>query len=233
MKRTVQKLIGIIGGMGPEASAYFYELLIRHAQNQYGVRKNNEYPDLYLASVPVPDFITDEKDRDKALNMLRVKMREMESLPISFYCMACNTGHLMIDTLRSLTKKPFISLLEEVPQYLRKARIRKIGLLATPTTIRTKLYEKPLNGAGIEVIVPNKNELEMLGGIILQTIAGKNKEENSDSVQSIARNMLDKGAEGILESCTEIPLIFPKQKLVPVFDTLEILAEAVLEKYYN
>jgi len=84
----------------------------------------------------------------------------------------------------------------------------------------------------IDMVIPKNGDIKKLGTIIMDTIAGKNKEENSQTIQDIARNLLDQGAEGILESCTEIPLIFPKQRLVPVFDTLEILSEAVLKKYY-
>lgn len=226
------KTIGIIGGMGPEASAHFYKLLIYHAQKDYGVTKNDEFPCIYLASIPVPDFISNEEKEEQALNLLLNKMKDMEALDISFYCMACNTGHLLIDRLRAATLKPFVSLLEEVPKYLRRKKIKKIGLLATPTTLKTKLYEKPLNDNGIDVLIPKNSDITKMGKIILDTIAGINMEKNSHIIQDIARNLLDRGVEGILESCTEIPLIFPKQRLVRVFDTLEILSEAVLKKYY-
>ena len=143
------KTIGIIGGMGPEASVHLYSFLIRHAQKYYGITKNDEFPSIYLASIPVPDFIRNEEKEEDALKLLLGKMKEMEILDISFYCMACNTGHLLIDNLRAVTSRPFVSLLEEVPIYLKKKKIKKIGLLATPTTIKTKLYEKPLNDSRV------------------------------------------------------------------------------------
>lgn len=226
------KTIGIIGGMGPEASAHFYKLLIYHAQKDFGVEKNEDFPEIFLDSIPVPDFISSEEREEEALKMLIERVKMMDKIPISFFCMACNTGHLLIDQLRQYTDKPFVSLLDEVPKLIKKQKIRKVGLLATPTTIKTKLYEKPLNDYGIDVLIPKNGDIVKMGKIILDTIAGKNKEKNSHVIQDIARNLLDRGAEGILESCTEIPLIFPKQRLVPVFDTLEILASAVLKKYY-
>lgn len=226
------KTIGVIGGMGPEASAHFYKLLIHHAQKDFGAVKNEDFPEILLASIPVPDFISNEDRKKEALNMLMERVKEMDKLSISFFCMACNTGHLLLDELKRVTNKPFVSLLEEVPNFLKKKKIRKAGLLATPTTIRTKLYQKPLEKYGIELILPKNRDIELLGNIILETIAGKNMGYNSILIQHIARRLLKKGAECIVESCTEIPLIFPKQHLVPVYDTLEILAQAVLRRYY-
>lgn len=227
-----QKAIGIIGGMGPEASQHFYELLIHRAQEKYHAAKNEEFPEIYLASIPVPDFITNEKRKKEALKMLISRVAQMDKLLISFFCLACNTGHLLINQLKKATNKSFVSLLEEVPKFLKKKKIKKIGLLATPTTIKTKMYQEPLKAQGIEIIVPKNSDIRILGDIILDTIAGKNSAQNQLSIQKIARRLLDNGAQGILEACTEIPQIFPKQHLVPVFDTLEILAEAVIKKYY-
>lgn len=226
------KIIGVLGGMGPEASAHFYKLIIYHAQKDFGVEKNEGFPEIFLDSIPVPDFISSEEREQEALNMLIKRVKMMNRLPISFFCMACNTGHLLIDKLRQYTDKPFVSLLEEVPRYIKNEKIKKVGLLATPTTIRTKMYQRPLQKNGIEVVVPKDGDVVLLGNIILETIAGKNLDHNKVLVQHIARKLLDREAEGIIESCTEIPLIFPRQHLVPVFDTLEILAQAVLHKYY-
>lgn len=230
--KKLRGAIGIIGGMGPEASRHFYGLLISHAQKDYHIEKNEDFPEIYLASIPVSDFISDEKREKEALKMLKDRVREMDKLPISFFCMACNTGHLLLDKLKKQTEKPFISLIEEVPRFIKKQKIKKIGLLATPTTIKTKLYQKPLEKEHIETIVPKNGDIKLLGEIIKETIAGKNLEDNKILIQHIAKRLLRLGAEGIIESCTEIPLIFPKQHLVPVFDTLEILADAVLKKYY-
>jgi len=196
------------------------------------VVKNGEFPEIYLASIPVQDFINSNKKQKEALKMLKSRVRQMNKLPISFFCLACNTAHLLIDELRKETNKPFVSLLEELPAALLKSKIKKVGLLATPTAIKSEMYQEVMKKKGLEVVVPDDGDQRLLGKIIAETIAGKNYEENGVKVQKIARTLLDRGAEGIIEACTEIPLIFPKQHLVPVFDTLDILAKAVLERYY-
>jgi aspartate racemase len=224
--------IGIIGGMGPEASEKFYGLLVRYAIKEYGISRNDEFPEIYLASIPVPDFIVNQDDMVSAKTMLIDRLEKMEHMPIGFYCMACNTGHLLLPELKKVTRKPFVSLLEELPKAINEAGITSVGLLASPTTIASGMYQEILRNHKIQTIVPDKLETRELGTIITDTIAGKNMEQNSERVQEIAKGLLTKGAEGIVEGCTEIPLLFPTQHLVPVFDTLDILARAVLKKYF-
>ena len=165
--------------------------------------------------------------------MLIHRVKEMNKLPIGFFCMACNTGHLLLGDLQKVTDKPFVSLLVELPKYLKGKKIKKVGILATPTTIRSKMYEKTLKQYGIELITPNSEDTEKLGKIILDIVAGRNKEKNLITVKQIAHKLLKQDAEGIIEGCTEIPLIFPKQHIIPMYNTLEILALAVLKKYYE
>jgi len=226
------KAIGIIGGMVPTASQYFYGQLIRYAQKYYGAKKNEDFPEIYLASVPVPDFVVSREKKGKALKILLERLSYFNKLPISFYCIACNTAHLILNELRLETNKPFISLLEEVPLFLKKKKIRRIGLLASPVTIKTKMYYEPLKKIGIELAVPSINDIKILGQIILETIAGDNYRRNRELVQKIADRLIKKGAEGILIGCTEISFLFPEGQKIKVFDTLDILAKAVLEKYY-
>jgi aspartate racemase len=94
------------------------------------------------------------------------------------------------------------------------------------------MYQKILKDKGVKLITPNLEDQILLGNIIKETVAGDNLDRNSIEVQKISQKLLKNGAEAILEGCTEIPLIFPKQYLVSVYDSLEILASAVLKKYY-
>ncbi|MBI2029506.1 amino acid racemase [Candidatus Gottesmanbacteria bacterium] len=226
------KTIGVIGGMGPEASERFYGMLIKLSQKYYKIEKNEDFPKIYIASVPVPDFISSQKNQKRALNMLVQTVKEMNKLDIDYFCMACNTGHLLLSDLEKQTNKEFVSLLSLLPISIKNKGISRVGLLATPTTIRTKMYQKPLADNNIELIIPDEGEINMLGTIVMDTIAGKNKKRNSMLIEKIAINLVKKGAQGIVEGCTEIPLISPKRYLVPKFDTLEVLARAVLNRYY-
>ena len=226
------KIIGILGGMGPEATAKLYDLLVKIAQDEYQAFENDDFPEMIIYSIPVPDFINSQKNKKIVKRMLISRIRALSDLPISFFCIASNTVHLLINDLEKATDVPFISLIETTTKAVGRLNVRKVGLLASPVAIKSGLYQKALKEKGAEVILPQEKEISKLGQIIKETIAGKKNGENSLTLERIAKDLVSKGAEAIILGCTEFPLLFPKKFQVPFLDTLEILARAVLNKYY-
>ena len=226
------KIIGILGGMGPEATAKLYDLLIKIAQEEYQLASNDAFPEIIIYSVPVPDFISSLKSKEIAKRMLISRIKMSSNVPISFFCIGSNTAHLLIDDLRKSTRVPFISLIEETANVVGRLKIKKIGLLASPVAIKAGIYQEALRKQGTRVILPQEEEILKLGFIIKDTVAGKNG-ENALLLENIAKSLVGRGAEGIILGCTELPLLFPNRFQVPVLDTLEILAKACLEKYYG
>src|SRR3989344_3827305 len=74
--------IGILGGMGPDASARLYQLMIEMARSEFGARKNEDYPEIVLQSIPVPDFISDTKRAEEAVFMLKERVRRLAHLDV-------------------------------------------------------------------------------------------------------------------------------------------------------
>ncbi|MDD2822527.1 MAG: aspartate/glutamate racemase family protein [Candidatus Daviesbacteria bacterium] len=83
------------------------------------------------------------------------------------------------------------------------------------------------------IIKPSKKEMEILEQIIRNVIAEKVTRQNKLELLMIAKSLKEKGAEGIILGCTELPLIFPKRFNIPVFDSLNILAERLLKCHYE
>jgi len=227
------KIIGILGGMGPEATAKLYDLLIKISQKEYQAFSNDSFPEIIIYSVPVPDFISSLKSKEIAKRMLVSRIKMLSSAPISFFCIGSNTAHLLIGDLRKSTKIPFISLIEETTNAVGRLKIKKVGLLASPITIKTGIYQKVLKRQGVKIVLPEEKEIPKLGRIIKDTVAGKKNEKGALVLENIAKNLALRGAEAIILGCTELPLLFPGKFQVPVLDTLEILAKACLEKYYG
>ena len=75
-----RKTLGILGGMGPEASEYLYRTLIALSIKHFGAKNNDDFPEIVLQSVPVPDFISNEKAKEKALNMLLERTKALNNL---------------------------------------------------------------------------------------------------------------------------------------------------------
>ena len=102
----MKKAIGILGGMGPEASAYMYSTLIDLAILRFGAKNNDDFPEIILHSIPVPDFISNEKQKAKALLMLKKRVKNINRMPILFLAIACNTAHVLLPQLQVISKKP-------------------------------------------------------------------------------------------------------------------------------
>lgn len=227
-----KNVIGILGGMGPQASARLVELLIEISAKN-GVKDGGDFPEIILDSVPVPNFISSSRNIDKVLKILQKRVELLNNMGVLKLAIACNTAHILFDNLQAVSKVPFVSIIEEVVNTVRGNKIDRVGLLATPSTIRFGLFENALNKFNIEVILPTKKELEACEGVIRNVIAGKKLKSDILKVRSIANSLKKRGAQGIILGCTEIPLIFPKEFSIPVFDSLEILAQALLLRKYN
>lgn len=231
METIDKKAVCILGGMGPSASAYLYQTLIKISIAEYGVKNNDQFPEIILDSVPVPDFISDDKNREKALKMLQERVNKLKILSINSFSIACNTAHILLPQLLKLTTIPFISMIDEVVRVVENDKLKKIGLISTPSTLKYGLYQTKLQEKKIAVIMPEQiHELEK---IIRRVIKGEILLADQVLLRNIANTMKKQGAKGIILGCTELPLVFPKEYSLPVYNSVEILARALLRKYYQ
>ncbi len=226
------KTICILGGMGPQASSYFYDLMIKKSIELFGAKNNEDFPDILLFSIPIPDIIANQSERKKALKMLRRKVKEVNKLSIDSISIACNTAHMFFNNLQRESDVRFVSMVEEVVKTINGNKITKVGLLATPSTIKTKLYQKALSRNGIKTIIPSESQIKILEEVIRKVISGQSSEKDSQKIKKIA-DSLSKEVEGIVLGCTELPLVFPKEYKLPVFSSTEILVTTLLKNYYS
>lgn len=229
----MKQAIGIIGGMGPQASSYLYNLLIKKAVESFGAKHGDEFPEIIIHSIPVPDFISNKGNQKTALDMLKRRVQMLNHLELSCLSIACNTAHLLLPDLQTISKTPFLSMIDEVVRVVSKKKIQRVGLLGTPSTIKSGLYHRLFEEHGIAVVQPEENQISVLERIIRNVIAGKILQSDAKKLVLIAYYLQEKGAEGIVLGCTELPLIFPKKNQLPVFSSLEVLALALLRKYYK
>ncbi|MGE5041649.1 MAG: aspartate/glutamate racemase family protein [Candidatus Levyibacteriota bacterium] len=227
------KTIGILGGMGPQASSYLYQLLIKQSIRQYKAVKNEDFPHILIDSICIPDFISDEKEKKTALEMLKKETRAFNTDEVLCLSIACNTVHEFLPVLQRETPIPFVSMIEKTVKLISSSRIKKIGILATPTTLRSALYTDTLLKEGVTIIKPSAKQALQIERVIRNVIAGKHTAQDALSLFNISFSLHEKGAEGILLGCTELPLVFPKKFPLPVFNSLEILANSLLAKYYG
>lgn len=164
--------------------------------------------------------------------MLKQRVKLVNKSNASYLSIACNTAHVLLPELQKVSKVPFISMIDETVERVHKDGITKVGLLATPSTIKYGLYQAALSRKGISAFVPFKRQLTILETIIRNVLAGKILERDTKKLKVIGDNFIAKGSEAIILGCTELPLVFPKRYSLPVYNCVEILAMALLRKYY-
>lgn len=186
-----------------------------------------------MYSVPVPDFISNNRNRNKALKMLKQKVVLINQSNAESVSIACNTAHVLLSKLQVVSKVPFVSMIEEVAKKVNKDGRKKIGLLGTPSTIKYGLYQNVLQKYAISTEIPSQKQMKILEKIIRNVLSGKILKGDTRQLEKIANDLKERGAEAIILGCTELPLVFPKEYPLTIYNCLEILAMALLSKYYK
>lgn len=176
----------------------------------------------------MPDFISDNKKRKQALEMLKQRVKLLNNSNIACISIACNTAHILLPELQKISIIPFVSMIDEVAKKVYEDGNKKIGILGTPSTIKYRLYQEALNKYGIYTEIPSHEEIIMLEKIIRNVLKGKILKSDTNSLVKIANSLKAKGVEAIILGCTELPLVSPKEYSLPVYNSLKILAMALL-----
>lgn len=228
-----KKIIGVLGGMGPQASAEFYSILIEKSINDYGAVNNDDFPEILLDSVPVPDFISNTKRLTEASLMLTDRVRRMNIFGVKIICIACNTAHILLPELRRFSRVPIVSVIEEMKRMIKMNGYKRVGLLASIMTYKMSLY----NGIGVnnlKIYQPTISEKKAIEEIIRAVIKGENRSILREQLLSLATGFIKRQRlDTIILGCTELPLIFPKLDFVKVINTTEVLADSLLKFYYQ
>ena len=219
------KTCGVIGGMGPEATALFYLKLIRLFQNRKNVKG---YPPVVIYSVPEPFQIAGSLAGPEEHILKELAMNGLATIQdkVDFCVIPCNTAHIHINSLRSAAIVPILSIIEEACNYLVRHNITRIGLMATTNTIAASLYQDQFSANNIEVILPDGSQQKRISAIIGRTIVGKNNTTDKLSLIKVINSLHKKGAKYTLLACTELPVLISQGDTgYPLIDTLDILAE--------
>ncbi len=222
------KTVGIIGGMGPEATLDLFYKIIKNTP----AKKDQEHIHLIIDNYPqIPDrtqFIL-----GKGENPLPYLLRSanlLENAGVDAICMPCNTAHFFVDDIRKNINVPFISIVESVLKDIKKNQrdAKRIGLLATEGTIAGKVYHRVFEKEGYTIIVPKVSVQKKLMDVIYSVKAGRVKEKVNLLQECIDK--LSNEVDILIAACTEIPILIPYIKSsIPIIDATLSLAKSVVE----
>ena len=224
------KTIGIIGGMSPESTVLYYQIINRETNRRLG---GNRSAKILLDSVDFEEIVRLQKSGDWAAagNVLAQSARKLEAGGADFLLLATNTMHKVAAPIQAAIGVPFLHILDSVAERIRAQSIRTIGLLGTRFTMQDAFYREGLAERGIQTIVPDEGAQAEIHRIIFEELCVGHFPESSRRfyVQTIEQ-LAAQGAEGIILGCTEIGLLVRHEDTaVPLFDTTEIHVQAAAE----
>ena len=222
----MMKTIGLIGGMSWESTVTYYQIINETIKKQLGGLHSAK---CILYSV---DFDEIEKyqasgEWDKSADVLSEAAQALERAGADYIVICTNTMHKVAPEIGRRIHIPILHIADMTAVQLKKHGIGKVGLLGTKYTMQQDFYKNILIRQGIEVIVPNDDDVDVVNRVIydelcLGKIFEKSKAVYLDIIQELVRN----GAQGIILGCTEIGLLIQQSDTdIPLFDTTLIHAE--------
>jgi aspartate racemase len=225
------KTIGFIGGMSWESSVVYYEIANRLVRDRLGkfhscknVMYTVDFDEIYRLQ---------HEDRWEELDAIMAdaaKRLELAGADIVVLC--TNTMHLCEEAIKRSIKIPFLHIAEATGQAVVDKGISKVALLGTRFTMEKDFYKKTLlEKFGIETIIPNQQEREVVHSVIYnELVQGIIKDESREKYVKIINRLHAEGAQGVILGCTEIPLLVSEKDVeIPIFDTTTIHAEKAVE----
>jgi len=226
------KVVGIIGGMGPEATVDLMTKIIRATP----AKIDQEHIRLLVDNNPqVPSRVEAIMGQGESPGPMMAKMAvNLEKWGAELLAIPCNTAHFYINEIFEVVKIPVINMIDETIKVLLKDNVKDVAVLATTATLKTKLYEKKILEAGINLFVPSPTYQEKVMKAIFGIKSG-NFVEGRKFNKEIINHVLEKGASAAILGCTELPIAFVEKEAFPItfYDPTQILAQAIVHKALN
>ncbi|MGD2200331.1 MAG: amino acid racemase [Candidatus Bathyarchaeota archaeon] len=221
-----EKIIGILGGMGPEATADLYHRIIRATP----VEKDQDHPSTIIYSnSKVPDRTPAVLgEGESPVPEMLMAARKLEEAGADFIIMPCNTAHFFIEELRKGLGIPVINMIEITAEKTaeRFPRAKKAGLIASDGTVKSGIYDGYFSEKGIEILLPPGDLQKVAMESIYDHIKTGDLEKGREKTMVVADDLVNRGADIVICGCTETSLVLKDGDLpVPVVDPLQVLAE--------
>lgn len=216
-------LLGILGGLGPMASAYFYEMITAHTK----VVRDQDHIDIILSSrASTPDrtdFILG-KSTDSPLPAMIEDAKALVDFGARAIVIPCNTAHYFIDEVRNAVPVPVPSIIRETARLSRLAGKKKVGILATEGTVAAGAYQTALKTEGVAFMLPDREAQSALMHIIYDYVK-RGLRVDPAALYEAARPLTEAGCDALILGCTELSVAARECGGDPLFiDSLEVLA---------
>ena len=225
------KTIGLIGGMSWESTVTYYKIINETVKEKLG--------GLHSAKILMCSVDFDEIERcqsagewNRSAEILSDAAQRLEAAGADFIVICTNTMHKVAPEVQASVSVPLLHIATVTARRLKEAGISTVGLLGTSYTMTQAFYVDVLKDAGIDVLIPKGDDIQLVNGIIFDELCvGTIREVSKNHLLRIIADLCRRGAQGVILGCTELGLLVsPVDVGFPVFDTAIIHAEeAALE----
>ena len=223
------KTIGIIGGMSPESTVLYYQIINRETNRRLG---GNRSAKILLDSVDFEEIVRLQKSGDWAAagNVLAQSARKLEAGGSDFLLLATNTMHKVAPAIERAVRIPLLHIVDATAEAIKQQGLHTVGLLGTRFTMSDGFYTERMATQGVHTIVPSEAEQNEIPRIIFEELCvNKIQAASAQYFQNVIGSLKTQGAQGVILGCTEICLIVNAQNSpLPVFDSTALHAQAAV-----
>lgn len=225
------KTIGLIGGITPQSTILYYQILNNLANNHFGGVHSSK---TLIHSFDFGEIsrLQSENNWERLDKLMQDAALGLEKGGANLIIICANTMHLSIKAVEEVVSIPVIHIAEATVKEINAKGLDKVALLGTKYTMEKDFFKKVLNTNGIEVIIPDDEDRKKIHEIIYDELAKGEINHTSKLVYlQIIEKLLKEGAKGVILGCTEIPLLIKQEDVsVPVFDTTAIHANVAFNE---
>lgn len=224
--------IGLLGGIGPQASARLHRTLVDKATTAVSEERADVFPEIVHFSTRVGFFTRSDPEQQDAVDALARATRVLLDSGAAVIGLACNTAHVLLPTVEAETGAKVERIPEQVAAAVARDRHGRVGLLATQSTIDLGLYD-PVGD--VAELVPASRELTAeVSSHIVDVFTGRDSPSRQQRFRDLVSRFRDSEAlDAVILGCTELPVAFGEADRSGVIDSIDVLADRLLDRFYT
>jgi len=221
----------MIGGMSWESSLEYYRIMNQAVKEKLGGFHSAQCL-LYSVDFDDVEKLQHQGDWESLTRLMIEAAQRVKNAGADFLVICTNTMHKMADAVQSAVQIPLLHIADVTAEAVKANGQSRVGLLGTKFTMEQDFYKGRLKDVhGIDVLIPGDEERQAVHDILYNELClGEIRELSREKFQSIIHNLVERGAQGVVLGCTEIPLIVRQEDYdIPLYDTTSLHATAAVD----